>query len=235
MTRLAALVLAWCALAMVLVSPVSASVPGLEFTETGCEGHSDSVARLCTAGLGREPEEGGFEFWMDRYSTGSMGLLGMANYFAASPEFGVKFGSLDQAGFIDQMYLNVLKRPADAGGLEYWDGRMTSGLTRGQLLMNFSESPENITRSGTVEPILGPYNNGLSGSWNCSAESNNPTSGGGTPAGPVDTGNPGNTKNCSDFATQAEAQVWFDFYYPAYGDVANLDADEDRIPCEGLE
>jgi hypothetical protein len=46
--------------------------------------------------------------------------------------------------------------------------------------------------------------------------------------------NPGNTKNCSDFATQAEAQAWHDFYFPFYGDVAGLDGDGNGIACESL-
>jgi hypothetical protein len=46
--------------------------------------------------------------------------------------------------------------------------------------------------------------------------------------------NPGDTKNCSDFSTQGEAQAWFDTYYPHYGDVAQLDADNDLIACESL-
>jgi hypothetical protein len=46
--------------------------------------------------------------------------------------------------------------------------------------------------------------------------------------------NPGDTKNCSDFSTQREAQAWFDYYYPHYGDVARLDADGDLIACESL-
>lgn len=46
--------------------------------------------------------------------------------------------------------------------------------------------------------------------------------------------NPGNSKNCSDFATQAEAQAWFDLYYPAFGDVGDLDRDGNLIPCESL-
>ncbi len=46
--------------------------------------------------------------------------------------------------------------------------------------------------------------------------------------------NPGNTKNCSDFATYVEAKAWFDTYYPYYGDVAGLDGDGDGEPCEAL-
>ena len=46
--------------------------------------------------------------------------------------------------------------------------------------------------------------------------------------------NPGNSKNCSDFATQAESQEWFDTYYPFYGDVAKLDTNNNGTACELL-
>ncbi|MDG2027646.1 MAG: S-layer homology domain-containing protein [Acidimicrobiales bacterium] len=46
--------------------------------------------------------------------------------------------------------------------------------------------------------------------------------------------NPGDTKNCGDFSTYAEAKAWFDTYYPHYGDVAKLDGNGDLIPCESL-
>jgi len=46
--------------------------------------------------------------------------------------------------------------------------------------------------------------------------------------------NPGDNRNCSDFSTHAEAQAWFDRYFPHYGDVARLDADGDGVACESL-
>lgn len=59
-----------------------------------------------------------------------------------------------------------------------------------------------------------------------------------TVAEPTTTGqappNPGNSKNCSDFATQAESQEWFDTYYPFYGDVAKLDTNNNGTACEFL-
>lgn len=63
----------------------------------------------------------------------------------------------------------------------------------------------------------------------------NPPAPGPTP-GPTQSkpANPGDAKNCSDFSTQREAQAWFDYYYPHYGDVARLDADGDLIACESL-
>jgi len=45
---------------------------------------------------------------------------------------------------------------------------------------------------------------------------------------------PGDARDCGDFATQAEAQAWFDLYYPLYGDVAHLYYDNDRVACETL-
>jgi hypothetical protein len=44
--------------------------------------------------------------------------------------------------------------------------------------------------------------------------------------------NPGDTKNCGDFATYAAAKAWFDLYFPYYGDIAKLDADGNGMPCE---
>lgn len=45
---------------------------------------------------------------------------------------------------------------------------------------------------------------------------------------------PGDSKNCSDFSTQGQAQEWFDIYFPHYGDVARLDRDGDGAVCESL-
>jgi hypothetical protein len=46
--------------------------------------------------------------------------------------------------------------------------------------------------------------------------------------------NPGDSKICTDFITQPEAQAWHDFFFPFFGDVANLDADGAGIACEVL-
>lgn len=46
--------------------------------------------------------------------------------------------------------------------------------------------------------------------------------------------NPGDVKNCSDFATWTAANAWFMIYFPRYGDVARLDANGDGVPCESL-
>jgi len=46
--------------------------------------------------------------------------------------------------------------------------------------------------------------------------------------------NPGNSKDCRDFATWADAQAWYTTYLPLYGDVAELDGNDDGVACESL-
>ncbi len=45
---------------------------------------------------------------------------------------------------------------------------------------------------------------------------------------------PGDSMNCADFATQADAQAWFNHFFPQFGDVAVLDGNNDMIACESL-
>lgn len=149
------------------VTPVSASVPGAAFTETGCEGSSDSVARLYSAGLGRDPELEGFEFWLKEYTAGRQTFRSMAAFFADSPEFGINYGSLSDEEFVKQIYRNILGREGDAGGIAFWSGELGRTATRATILMRFAESPENIAKSGTSSPTLGQFNEGRSVRWTC--------------------------------------------------------------------
>ena len=50
----------------------------------------------------------------------------------------------------------------------------------------------------------------------------------------VTVANPGDSKNCRDFADYRVAKDWYDTYFSLYGDVARLDGDGDGIPCEAL-
>ncbi|MFV0407365.1 MAG: cell wall-binding repeat-containing protein [Propioniciclava sp.] len=52
------------------------------------------------------------------------------------------------------------------------------------------------------------------------------------PAGP----DPTDVDNvrCSDFTTQAQAQKWYDYWYPTVGDKFGLDRDKDGRACEAL-
>ena len=47
--------------------------------------------------------------------------------------------------------------------------------------------------------------------------------------------NPGDSVNCGDFATWAEANAWYWKYKQAgFGDAGKLDSNGDGLPCESL-
>jgi uncharacterized delta-60 repeat protein len=99
------------------------------------------IVRLYFAYFLRIPDYDGLQYWMGRYRTGES-IEAISDLFAASPEFGARYGNLDNAGFVDRVYRNVLGRAPDANGLAYWKGRLDAGMTRGQVMVAFSESPE---------------------------------------------------------------------------------------------
>ncbi|MFT7597687.1 MAG: hypothetical protein ACI8TP_000607 [Acidimicrobiales bacterium] len=150
-----------------LTGPGQAEVPGAPYTDTGCDEYSDAVARLYVAAFGRTPEADGFNFWLLEYSTARWTLSRMADFFVASAEFEARYGAVDDEGFVTQLYENVLGRQPDANGLAFWVGKLADGMERGTLLLRFSESPENIERSGTSDPILGDFNAGTSMPFSC--------------------------------------------------------------------
>jgi Domain of unknown function (DUF4214) len=105
-------------------------------------GTAEDVARIYQAALGRGPDVAGIEFWNNDVDNLHAPLSAVANSFATSPEFMHTYGALDNPGFVNQLYLNVLGRAADLGGLQFWENTLASGGTRGDVLLAFSQSPE---------------------------------------------------------------------------------------------
>lgn len=112
-----------------------------------------TVARLYQAAFRRIPDPGGYDYWFDRYNRG-LTIGPMANHFAASPEFVQRYGVVDDDRFVVLIYQNVFDRDPDTTGRQYWVGRLRSGLDRGSLLANFSESPEGVLRYQTSIDVI---------------------------------------------------------------------------------
>lgn len=90
-------------------------------------------------------------YWANRYRTGTK-LSAIADYFAVS-----RYGSIPNRNFVDQVFRAVLGRPATSAELTLWSNQMHGGMTRGQVLVFFSESRENITRQTPVVRISELY------------------------------------------------------------------------------
>ncbi len=112
------------------------------------------IERLYRAYFNRSADQGGLDFWLEQFVGGAdLGVL--SQEFAGSTEFQNTYGALDNAGFVDLVYLNVLRRLPDTAGRSFWLDRLDSGTnTRGEVMIGFSESPEFIIASDTI-PVSG--------------------------------------------------------------------------------
>ena len=111
------------------------------FNSAEFQGLGAPVVRLYFAYLLRIPDYNGLNFWIGQFR-GGQPLVSISNAFAQSPEFVNRYGTLNNAQFVDRVYQNVLGRAPDADGLAHWTGQLNAGMTRGQLMVAFSESPE---------------------------------------------------------------------------------------------
>lgn len=102
------------------------------------------VARLYHAVFGRLPDREGLRYW----AASGAPLLDVAQHFTSSAEFRARYGELDDAGFVRQLYRNVLEREADTAGAGHWQRSLAEGASRGRVVLGFSESPELQRRSG---------------------------------------------------------------------------------------
>ena len=106
------------------------------------QGQLAPIARLYLAFFLRAPDYDGLQFWVNASRAG-MTLGQIAQEFALGAEFQGRYGSLDHMSFVRLVYNNVLGREADPDGLVYWTGLLISQvMTRGQLMLAFSESQE---------------------------------------------------------------------------------------------
>ena len=113
---------------------------------------SDQIGRLYRAYFLRDTDLAGLIYWKDSMSKGTS-LEAVSNEFAASTEFKARYGSLSNAQFVSLVYSNVLGRPGDTAGEGYWTGLLDGGLSRGKMMIGFSESPEFINLTGTSLPL----------------------------------------------------------------------------------
>ena len=75
-------------------------------------------------------------------------LTVVAQGFIDSQEFESMYGEATDNEFIELLYENVLDRQPDAQGYAFWKEAMhEAGLTRKEVLVEFSESIENVNNT----------------------------------------------------------------------------------------
>lgn len=119
----------------------------LDFTDLtlafDVDGNAGQTYRLYRAAFNRKPDSGGIGFWI-RGMDGGLAPQEMARAFMASAEFTGMYGAAPtHEQVITALYANVLQRAPDAGGAAFWLGHLANGMPLADVLLAFSESPEN--------------------------------------------------------------------------------------------
>lgn len=105
-----------------------------------------AVVRLYQSFFKRDPDMGGFTYWLGKIRGGAR-VSSVADQFASSSEFTSTYGAMADTDFVETVYQNVLGREADADGKAYWVEQLKArDITRGGLMLQFSESSENRRR-----------------------------------------------------------------------------------------
>ena len=115
------------------------------------QGDAAAIAyRMYDSAFGRAPDSSGLNYWTAALQKG-LNAADMASAFAGSQEFVATYGPLDNQHFVEQLYLNVLDRAGDGGGITYWTNLLdTHTQNRGQVLAGFSESTEHVQKLAPV-------------------------------------------------------------------------------------
>lgn len=128
-----------------------ASVERLHFSDAnvaldiGKGENAGEAYRIYKAAFDRAPDLAGLGYWIDQLDGGAP-LEAAASGFIHSAEFASLYGTNpSDTVFVTKLYNNVLDRNPDQGGYDYWLGQMSNGMTRESVLINFSESNENIS------------------------------------------------------------------------------------------
>lgn len=124
---------------------------GVMALDTGVNEHAGMAYRLYQAALNRTPDDDGLRFWIDQIDAGKT-VTSVAEGFLLSAEFQKAYGAdASNAGYVDTLYQNILQRDGESGGVAYWMDQLDGGKSsRADVLVSFSESPENVDLTGTA-------------------------------------------------------------------------------------
>lgn len=105
-------------------------------------GHGGQAYGLYQAAFNRTPDLDGLGYWISELDKG-VRLIDVTRTFISSQEFVNTYSTLNNADYVNLVYVNVLKRNADAGGSEFWQHDLNLGrIDRGSMLLLFVTSAE---------------------------------------------------------------------------------------------
>ncbi len=98
------------------------------------------VARCYDVALGREPDEGGYDYWCSQLKDGKNCGAQVGYGFIFSGEYIAK--NTDNEQFLKDLYSMYFGREPDEAGFEYWLNLLNSGMAREEVFAGFANSLE---------------------------------------------------------------------------------------------
>lgn len=120
---------------------------------------ANQVFRLYQAAFNRAPDEAGHKLWTQELFSGAQTLAQVRDGFVGSQEFAQIYNSLDDVGFVKQLYINVLDRDFGQGEvsqaeIDSWTNQITEDFTRADVVNGFAESPQMINNTSNAANSL---------------------------------------------------------------------------------
>ena len=127
------------------------------FAQTGGEdelSYRDQVQIMYVAYYGRPGDAGGLDFWAGKLEEVNGNLMEIIDSFGNSMEFTERFGDLDDEELVNNIFLQLLGKNADSGGLNFYvngirEGRFTLASIALNVADGTKEKPEG--RDNTVK------------------------------------------------------------------------------------
>ena len=100
----------------------------------------------------------GLAYWIRQRRVNDKRLNSISSAFAGSSEFQRRYGSLTNRQFVELVYQNVLGRPGEASGVNFWTSRLDRRVaSRGEVMTGFSESNEYKTKQASEVEVAVQY------------------------------------------------------------------------------
>jgi hypothetical protein len=113
-----------------------------------------ALDRLYLAFFLRHPDTEGIRYWIRVRGSGQPSEH-IAEWFAESEEFQLRYGDSGFGAFLDQLYRDVLGREPDPEGREYWLGLLETGqVSRGSIVVYFADGEEMIDLTGPRNEVV---------------------------------------------------------------------------------
>ena len=96
---------------------------------------ASQVQELYVGYLGRAADQEGLDFWTKAITDGTSTIESVAQGFTLSNEYTTQYDGLNTNDLVGKVYENVLGRTADADGLAFWAGEITSGVVTAETLV----------------------------------------------------------------------------------------------------